>query len=94
MYNPNSTDKININEICANETLTAQKDLKEQLKNSEDFRSLEELTNQGIDIFNSQSNFYTDICFHFKSPLDGKDIPVKDRVKLFFPNVTLCDEGC
>ena len=94
MYNPNSTDKININEICANETITAQKDLKEQLKNSEDFRSLEELTNQGIDIFNSQSNFYTDICFHFKSPLDGKDIPVKDRVKLFFPNVTLCDEGC
>ena len=94
MYNPNSTDKININEICANETLTAQKDLKEQLKNSEDFKSLEELTNQGIDIFNSQSNFYTDICFHFKSPLDGKDIPVKDRVKLFFPNVTLCDEGC
>ena len=94
MYNPNSTDKININEICANETITAQKDLKEQLKNSEDFKSLEELTNQGIDIFNSQSNFYTDICFHFKSPLDGKDIPVKDRVKLFFPNVTLCDEGC
>ena len=26
--------------------------------------------------------------------MEGKDIALKDRIKLFFPNVTLCDEGC
>ena len=68
--------------------------LKEQLKNAENINSLEKLTNQGINIFDQNSDFYTDICFHFKSPIDGKDIPLKDRLKLFFPNITLCNEGC
>ena len=71
-----------------------KKNLKEQIKNNENFESLEELAEQGINIFDMNSNFYTDLCFHFKSPIDGKDIPVKDRLKLFFPNITLCDEGC
>ena len=94
IYNPNTAAKININEICINETLTVQKDLKNQIEKNNNIESLEELANQGIDIFNPESSFYTDLCFHFKSPIDGKDIPVKDRLKLFFPNVTLCDEGC
>ena len=52
------------------------------------------LTNQGIDLLNPQNEFYTDLCFHYKSPIDGKDIPLKERFKLFFPNVSLCDKGC
>ena len=52
------------------------------------------MAKQGIDIFDPNSDFYTDLCFHFKSPIDGKDIPVKDRIRLFFPNITLCEEGC
>ena len=56
--------------------------------------NIEELAEQGINIFNPNDEFYTDLCFHFISPIDGRDIPVKDRIKLFFPNITLCDEGC
>jgi hypothetical protein len=48
---------------------------------------------QNIDIFNLKGNFYTDICFHFDSPLN-KDITLKDRFLLFFPNITLCENGC
>ena len=29
----------------------------------------------------------------YKNPLN-KDIPLQDRIKTFYPNVTLCDEGC
>ena len=94
IFNPNSGEKIDFIEICNGETLTVKKNLKEQIKNNENFESLEELAEQGINIFDINSNFYTDLCFHFKSPIDGKDIPVKDRLKLFFPNITLCDEGC
>ena len=94
IFNPKSGEKINYIEICKNATVTVKRKLKEQLKNATNINSLEELTEQGIDIFDPNSNFYTDLCFHFKSPIDGKDIPVKDRLKLFFPNITLCDEGC
>ena len=33
------------------------------------------------------------MCFHYDSP-NGKDIPLKVRISEFFPNITLCDEGC
>ena len=61
----------------------SKKNIKEKIKNTENIESLEELTKQGIDIFNPENDFYTDLCFHFKSPINGKDIPVKDRIKLF-----------
>ena len=48
---------------------------------------------QNINIFDLSSSFYTDICFHFKSP-NGKDIPLKERILSFFPNISLCDDDC
>ena len=51
------------------------------------------LTNQNIDIFNLSGEFYTDICFHFESP-NGKDVPLKDRILTYYPNITLCDDDC
>ena len=94
IFNPKSGEKINHTEICKDEILIIQKNLKEQIKNTENFESIENLVKQGIDIFDPKDDFYTDLCFHFKSPIDGKDIPVKDRYKLFYKNITLCDEGC
>ena len=37
--------------------------------------------------------FYNDLCFHFESP-NGRDVPMKDRIAKFFPNMTLCDPRC
>ena len=51
------------------------------------------LVEQGIDIFNLSNSFYTDLCYYFESP-NNKDIPLKDRITSFFPNITLCDRGC
>ena len=94
IFNPITGEKIIFTLICKDDTLTVKKDLKEQMKNDENIKSLEELAEQGINIFNPNDDFYTDLCFHFKSPINGKDIPLKDRLKLFFPNITLCDQGC
>ena len=94
VFNPNSGEKIDFINICNDETIIVFKNLKNQITDSESFESMEELTKQGINIFDPNNDFYTDLCFHFKSPIDGKDIPLKDRLKLFFPNITLCDEGC
>ena len=57
------------------------------------FMKQNSLTSQGINIFDINHPFYTDICYDFENPLK-KDIPLNDRVKDIFPNASLCDEGC
>ena len=37
--------------------------------------------------------FFTDICYYINFPIK-KDIALKDRIKLLFPNITLCKNGC
>ena len=49
------------------------------------------MAKEGVDIFDLSSPFYTDVCFQYNSK---KDIALKDRVLLYFPNVSLCDENC
>ena len=64
-----------------------------KLSDKYDYNFIKYMVDQNIDIFNLSSEFYTDICFHFDSPLD-KDISLEDRISLFFPNITLCENGC
>ena len=93
--NPKTGDILNSSEICSNDTIVIEEDIKSLLSNigitKEEF--IIPLTKQGIDIFNILSPFYTDLCYHFESP-NGKDIPLKDRISVFFHNITLCDKGC
>ena len=56
-----------------------------------DFQKLGELLDEGIDAFDMSSPFYNDICFRYNSE---KDIALKDRILEYFPNVSLCEEGC
>ena len=94
IYEPYTGDKIPVNEICINDTFSVEENLMIKLDNSSDLAQLKFLTKQNIDIFDLNSDFFTDICYTFESPIDGKDISLKDRIKLYFPNVTLCENGC
>ena len=94
MYEPKLGDKINSYDICKDQTIEVKENLLYKIDISKvniDF--ILYLTSQNIDVFNLSSVFYTDICFHFKSPID-KDIALKDRILLCFPNITLCENGC
>ena len=65
-----------------------------QLNNSNvEIKDIDYLFHQNINVFNSSDEFYTDICYHFESP-NGKDVPLSDRLKSYYPNITLCDSGC
>ena len=44
-------------------------------------------------ISNLSDVFYNDLCVSFKSP-NGKDVPLKERILIFFPNITLCENNC
>ena len=94
MIEPYLGNKLKSDDLCENETLVVHENLLAKLDKSKvnlDF--ILYLTGQNIDVFNLSSVFYTDICFHFDSFI-GKDIALKDRILLCFPNVTLCENNC
>ena len=93
-YHPETGEKINADEMCKDEEVIVKSSVLSGLNNSNvEINSILLLTQQDINIFNLSDEFYTDICYHFESP-NGKDIPLSDRIKTFYPNITLCDPGC
>ena len=93
-YHPETGEKIDADEICKDEEIIVKSSVLSELSNNNvEINSILFLTQQDINIFNLSDEFYTDICYHFESP-NGKDIPLPDRIKAFYPNITLCDSGC
>ena len=93
-YHPITGEKINVLDECKNEDIIVKEDILSVLETTDlDIENILKLTQQNINIFNKSSGFYNDICFHYDSP-NEKDITLKDRIKEFFPNITLCNEGC
>ena len=94
LYNPKNGERLEYEKICEEATFDIENDISLKLNKSKiDIDSLLYLSEQNIDVFNISSIFYTDICYHFDSPID-KDIALKDRVSLYYPNITLCENGC
>ena len=93
-YHPIYGYKLNAEEICKNETIVVKENLTSILSEaSENFEMQTFLTDQGINIFNLDDPFYTDICYDFDNP-GKRDIPLKDRIATVYPDVSLCEEGC
>ena len=93
-YHPLSGSKLDAENICKNETIVVVESLTSVLsKNDTHYEAQTSLTSQGINIFDLNDPFYTDICYDYENPLK-KDIPLNDRIKYIYPNVSLCDEGC
>ena len=96
LFNPKSGEKIEIKNICtdSDNTVVLNKDILSSLDgNNTNYDVMIELLDQNINIFNISDDFFTDLCFYFRSPTK-KDIPVKDRLTEFYPNISLCDSEC
>ena len=94
MYNPNIVDKLPADALCKNDKIIIKVNLLNKLNDIKvNINSILYLTRQNIDIFNSSSDFYTDICYHYVSEID-KDIALRDRLLMYFPNISLCENGC
>ena len=93
MYEPDKGNELYINDICENDLIIIKENVKIKLDPNYNYDFFINLVNQDIDIFNILNDFYNDICYHYESPIN-KDISLKDRILLFFPNVTLCENGC
>ena len=93
-YHPGTGKRLDAETICKDEEVTIKKSVLSQLNNSNvDLNSVLFLAQQDINIFNLSDEFYTDICYNYVSP-NGKDVPLSDRIKAFYPNITLCESGC
>ena len=93
-YHPHSGEKLDAETICADDKITVKENLYALLDENNNFYELQTaLAEQGINIFDKNDPFYTDICYDFDNPYE-KDITLNDRIKDLYPNVSLCDEGC
>jgi hypothetical protein len=92
MFSPLTGKYLNSDEVCQEDKITIIGNIENKLSEANvDIEILKEFVNEGIDIFNMTSPFYKDICFQYNSK---KGIPLKDRILEYFPNITLCEEGC
>ena len=94
--NPYTGEVLNTTNICnEDDKIIVKESINALLKNIDGQKEeyINYLSKQGIDIFNLSNRFYSDLCYYFESP-NGKDVPLKDRISSFFPNITLCDPGC
>ena len=93
-FHPKSGIKLKGEKICLEESIFIYEKLKDFLNEKKPNYELKlYLLDQGINIFDLNDPFFTDICFDFDNPLK-KDIPLNDRIKMIFENVTVCDTGC
>ena len=92
MFSPLTGKYLNSDIICQEDKITIIDSIEDKLLETKvNIQILKEFVNEGIDIFNMSSPFYNDICFQYNSK---KDIALKDRILEYFPNITLCEEGC
>ena len=92
-FEPEKGEKLDTN-VCQNDTILLIENIYSLLdENTTNYEYMLNLISQGINIFNISSEFYTDLCYDYS--LDtNKDIALQDRIKLFYPNISLCDSGC
>ncbi len=90
LFHPDTGKNLNASEICKNEKIIVEENILSIIDNNE---TILFFSDQNVNLFNISNEFYTDICFPFDSP-NQRDIARKDRIQLFYPNVTLCDKGC
>ena len=93
-FHPVSGLKLDADEICKDDTIIIVENLNALLDENDEYSSsMSNLISQGINVFDPNDPFFTDLCYDFDNPLK-KDVPLDDRATYFFPDVKLCDKGC
>ena len=86
-FDPNTGDKIPT-QYCENIFIDIQKDIS-YIYNKGDY---DWFVNNDIDILDINTPFFSNVCFEYN--YNNKDLLLEDRIFLYYPNVTLCEDGC
>ena len=83
---------LNPNDLCQNEKIILVENVENKLMQSGlNMQVYKNMASEGINLFDLSSPFYTDVCFQYNST---KDIALKDRILVYFPNISLYDNNC
>ena len=94
LFDPKDGKELETDTICENEVIIMKETFLNKLEESDvNMTTFLFLTGQDINLLNKSSLFYTDICYHCNLPVK-KDVPLKDRISLYFPNIVLCESSC
>lgn len=78
--------------ICSNDTFRVNHKI-----SSDQFTLSNELINElhaeGIDVFNSEDDFFSDKCYSYSSNNDS-DVAIRDRRNEYYQGIPLCTEQC
>ena len=58
-----------------------------------DLNKINDALNSNYDAFDSNSEFFNDVCSKFSNS-NGTDVPINDRKKDYYANISFCQEGC
>ena len=94
LYHPVTGKSLHYEEECKDKKITIQNNLTEELNNSKvSLDDIKTMADQGIDLFDLYSPFYSDLCTHYPEVIN-KDIPLKKRILAYYPDIELCDDNC
>jgi hypothetical protein len=91
VYLKNGT-KLNASSVCNNKNSSFSVSSSLNNLDSINFNEAQDLFDQGYNIYNLTSEFYTDGCSPAK--IGSNDIPLQDRKLIFPQNISFCPGGC
>ena len=89
LYHPDTGERLNLSE-CSGSKFAFKTSVFDNGKVDE--KLVKYFADLKINIFDINDPFFTDICFNFS--IDEKDVPLDDRIELYYQNISLCDSGC
>ena len=100
-YNPeNIIEKIDLNKLNDKRRLDGEEEGGPKIKidlpvdwTDDQIKKIDELSEKGVNAFNSSSDFYLDNCNQYTTQ-GGNDIFLDERKKDYYPDITLCEDGC
>ena len=74
--------------IKTNVIVTIPEEYEENIKIAQYF-----LEEYNINLYDINDPFFTDVCYEFTAE-NGKDIILEDRIKVYYQNISYCEDGC
>ena len=89
LFHPDTGEKLDLS-ICSGAKLAIKTSIFDN--GNVDQELVKYFSNLDINIFDLRDPFFNDICFIYD--MEGKDVPLDDRIRLFYQNISLCEDGC
>ena len=94
LYHPETGTTLNFEEECLNQKIEIQNNITQILNNSKvSIDNIKKMAENGLNLFDPLCPFYNDLCTHYPDILN-KDVPLKKRALVYYPNIELCDDNC